>query len=102
MAPRGPGAGAQAETLIRPAVPIRSVARGRWSPLALALLCAHCSLSFLLAGIAILGGGSAIAFGVDVNYVWPPVLILGGFAWYVWSGRRAAARDESCELPARD
>lgn len=75
------------------------MARGRWTPLALALLCAHCSLSILLAGLAIVGGGSAAILGVDLNYVWPPVLILGGFAWYLWSGRRAAARDDACELP---
>lgn len=75
--------------------------RGRWTPLALALLCAHCSLSALLAGLALVGGGSAVLLGVDLDYVWPPVLILGGFAWYVWSGRRAAARDEACDVPMR-
>lgn len=64
------------------------VPRGRWTPLALALLCAHCSVSVLLAALAIVGGGSAVVAGVDLNYIWPPVLIVGGFAWYVWSGRR--------------
>lgn len=71
--------------------------RGRWTPFAVAILCAHCSLSLLIALVALAGGGSALVLGVDLNYVWPPVLILGGFAWYVWSGRRAAERD--CELP---
>lgn len=74
--------------------------RGRWSsPLALALLCAHCSLSALLAAVALVGGGSAVVLGVDLHYVWPPVLILGGFAWYVWSGKRAARAEAACELP---
>lgn len=68
----------------------------------MALLCAHCSLTLLipLAALA-LGGGSLVLFGVDVNYVWPPFLILGLFAWYVWSGRRAAAADAACEVPGR-
>ena len=76
--------------------------RGRWTPLALALLCAHCSLSVLLAAVALVGGGSAVVAGVDLNYVWPPVLILGAFAWYLWSGRRASAADEACEVPLKD
>lgn len=71
--------------------------RGRWTPFALALLCAHCSLTGLLAGIALLGGGSLAVLGVDLNYIWPPVLILGAFAWLVWSGRRDQA--EACETP---
>lgn len=76
------------------------MARGRLtSPLALALLCAHCSLSALLAGLALLGGGGAIVAGVDIHYVWPPVLILGLFAWWLWSGRRAAA--EACDIPMK-
>ena len=68
-----------------------SVARGRWTPFALALLCAHCAASGLLAALAVVGGGGALVAGVDVRYVWPPVLILGLFAWWLWSGRRAAA-----------
>lgn len=69
--------------------------RSRWTPLGLALLCAHCTLSGVLAGVAVLGGGSAALLGVDLNYIWPPVLILGGFAWWLWSGREKAA----CALP---
>lgn len=74
------------------------MARGRWTPFALALLCGHCALSVLLAALALVGGGSAVVLGVDVSYVWPPVLILGLFAWWLWSGRRAA-QAEACETP---
>ena len=77
------------------------MARGRWTPFALALLCAHCSLTLVLPLLALVtGGGSLVLLGVDLNYVWPPVLVLGLFTWYVWSGRRAAAADAACEVPA--
>lgn len=74
------------------------VPRGRWtSPLALALLCGHCALGGLLALLSLLGLATApVVFGVDMDYVWPPVLILGGFGLYLWSGRER----ESCEMPA--
>lgn len=68
--------------------------RGRWTPFALALLCGHCALSALLAGLALAGGSSALAFGVNIHYVWPPVLIVGLFSWWIWSGRRASV---TCE-----
>ena len=71
------------------------MARGRWTPFALALLCGHCALTGLVGALALVGGGSLLVAGVDVNYVWPPVLILGAFAIYVWSGRRAAAACET-------
>lgn len=70
--------------------------RGRWtSPLALALLCGHCALSALIATLAVLGGSGAVIAGVNVHYVWPPVLILGLFAWWLWSGRSAP---EACDV----
>lgn len=65
----------------------------------MALLCAHCSLSALLAGLALVGGGSLALFGVDLDYIWPPVLILGLFAWLVWSGRRKEPEGAACAVP---
>lgn len=76
--------------------------RGRWTPFALALLCAHCALTVLVAGLALaVGGSSAVILGVNIHYVWPPVLIIGVFAWWVWSGARAAraADGEHCAVP---
>ena len=74
--------------------------RSRWTPLGLALLCAHCSLSGLAAAFALFGGAGAVVLGIDLNYVWPPVLVLGLFAWWLWSGR---SRDdaEACAIPPR-
>lgn len=73
--------------------------RGRWSPFALAILCAHCSLSLFLAAFALVGGGSLAVLGVDLNYIWPPVVILGAFAWLLWSGREKEGAGEACERP---
>lgn len=76
------------------------MARSRlWTPLGLALLCSHCALTALLAGVGVLGLGSLPFLGVDINYVWPPVLILGGFALFLWSGR--PREGEACEAPLR-
>lgn len=59
-----------------------------WTPLGLAFLCAHCGLSALVAGAAALGLASTpVLFGVNWNYVWPPVAVIGGFALWLWSGR---------------
>lgn len=64
----------------------------------LALLCGHCALTGVLAVVGLAGAGAApLLFGVDVNYVWPPVFILGAFAWWIWSGRERAP--EACALP---
>jgi hypothetical protein len=60
----------------------------------MALLCGHCALTGVVAAIGLLGAGAApLLFGVDLNYVWPPVLILGLFAWWVWGGREPEACD---------
>lgn len=64
----------------------------------LALLCGHCALTGLLAVLGLVGaGGGLLLFGVDLNYVWPPFFILGGFGWWLWSGRRQAEA-EACAL----
>ena len=81
----------------RPSVEPR---RSRWTPLGLALLCAHCSLSGAAAAFALFGGASAVVLGVDLNYVWPPVLIVGLFAWWLWSGR-AKGEADACAAPYR-
>lgn len=69
-----------------------------WSPLGLALLCGHCALGAVLTTASAVGlVGAPILFGVNVNYVWPPVAILGGFGLWLWSGR--ARPDEACAKP---
>lgn len=74
-------------------------ARSRlWTPLGMALLCGHCALGVLGAVLALTGVASWSLFGVDWNWVWPPVAILGGFALWLWSGRRAADA-EACDVP---
>jgi ABC-type Fe3+-siderophore transport system permease subunit len=71
--------------------------RARWTPLALGLLCGHCALTGVLAFIGLAGAGAApLLFGVNVNYVWPPVLLLGLFGFLVWGGRRR--EDEACAV----
>lgn len=70
------------------------------SPLALILLCSHCALT-ALAALAIGGLGLftiPTLFGVNINWLWPPVVILGGFGLFLWSGRD---KDEgaACERP---
>lgn len=73
--------------------------RSAWTPLGLALLCAHCGLSALAAGLAAVGLlTTPVFFGVNWNYVWPPVAILGAFALWLWSGRERRAAD-ACALP---
>lgn len=77
------------------------MARGRWTPFALALLCGHCAITALVAGAAlVLGGSGAALLGVPINYIWPPVLVLGLFTWWIWSGARAArvAEGEHCAV----
>lgn len=62
----------------------------------MALLCGHCALGVvgsLLGGLGLLSVPTL--FGVSWSWVWPPVAILGGFALWLWSGRREA--DEACE-----
>lgn len=72
------------------------VRRSAWSPLGLALLCAHCSLGVLVALLGAAGLLSTpILFGVNVHYIWPPVAILGAFALWLWSGREGAHCDTS-------
>lgn len=78
--------------------------RARWTPLGLALLCSHCALTGLLAILGLTGAGAAVSafLGVDVNYVWPPLVLLGLFGFLVWSGRRRASDEgEACALPER-
>lgn len=78
------------------------MARSRiWTPLGLALLCSHCALSGLAALVVGLGLVTVpTLFGVDLNWIWPPVAILGGFGLFLWSGRRAAEREgASCPRP---
>ena len=71
-----------------------------WTPLGLALLCAHCSLSILAAGLAAAGLLSApVFFGIDWNWVWPPVAIVGAFGLWLWSGREKQA---ACHVPRAD
>lgn len=58
----------------------------------MAALCGHCALGV----IASLAGAMGLLvvptiMGVSLNWIWPPVAILGGFALYVWSGREQAA-----------
>ncbi len=61
------------------------------SPLALILLCGHCALGVFIAILGLLGLASVpVIFGVNLNWIWPPVAILGGFALFLWSGREKA------------
>ena len=70
----------------------------RWTPLGMALLCGHCALSGVLAVVGLAGAGAApVLLGVNVNYVWPPVLLRGLFAFLVWGPRRD--EDAACTLP---
>jgi hypothetical protein len=71
--------------------------RPRWTPFGLALLCGHCALSGALAVIGLAGAGAApLLFGVNVNYVWPHVLLLGLFGFLLWGGR--ARPDDACAV----
>ena len=71
-----------------------------WTPLGVALLCGHCALAGLLALVGTAAGGAGlVAFGLDWNYVWPPVLMIGGFTAYLAAGRRA---HEACATNAND
>ncbi|HWH08899.1 MAG TPA: hypothetical protein VNX21_06845 [Candidatus Thermoplasmatota archaeon] len=70
-------------------------ARSRlWTPLGMALLCGHCALGVVGAVLALTGAASWTLLGLDWNWVWPPVAIVGGFALWLWSGRRDGA--EAC------
>lgn len=69
--------------------------RKAWSFAGLVLLCGHCAIGGLLAALGALGLlATPTVFGIDWNWVWPPVAILGGFALYLWSGR-----EKACDVP---
>jgi hypothetical protein len=76
--------------------PYRQVRTSRWTPLGLALLCAHCSLGVLAAGASILFGALGWATGEWI-LAWfaPPVFILGAFVWLIRTPK------ETCALPAK-
>lgn len=68
--------------------------RSPWSIAGMVLLCGHCALGGLLAGAGLLGLATVpTLFGVSLNWIWPPVAILGGFALYLYSGR-----EKSCAV----
>lgn len=65
--------------------------RSPWTVLGMILLCGHCALGGLLAAAGLLGIATVpVLFGVNLNWIWPPIAILGGFALYLWSGREKA------------
>lgn len=66
----------------------------RWTPLGLALLCAHCSLGVLAAGTAALFGLIGWSAGAKaLSWFAPPFLILGALVWLVTPPK------ETCPLP---
>lgn len=66
--------------------------RSFWSPLGLALLCGHCALGGLVALLGLFGLATVpTLFGVSLNWIWPPVALLGAFALLLWGGREGAA-----------
>jgi hypothetical protein len=65
--------------------------RSIWTPLGLALLCGHCALGGLVALLGLLGVATVpVVLGVSLNWIWPPVALLGLFGWLVWGGGAAA------------
>lgn len=72
------------------------VRTSRWTPLGLALLCAHCSLGVLAAGAGIAFGALGWATGERIiAWVAPPILILGAFVWLIRTPKHA------CPIPAK-
>lgn len=70
------------------------MAKRWWTPLGLALLCAHCSLGVLAAVAAAAFGALGWATGqLVLTWVAPPLLILGAFVWLVRTPR------DSCPVP---
>lgn len=70
------------------------MASSRWTPLGLALLCAHCSLGVVAAGLAAAFGALGWATGQTIfSWVAPPVLIIGAFVWFVRTPK------DACPLP---
>lgn len=63
--------------------------RAWWTPLAMGLFCSHCIIAALLGTFSFftVAAGPQL-FGLSIYYFWPPALILGSFAAYLWSGRR--------------
>lgn len=59
----------------------------------LALACAHCGLTALLAIVTILLTGAPALFGVGLEWIAPPFLILGLFAIYVSPQWRRAPKE---------
>ncbi|HEX2021779.1 MAG TPA: hypothetical protein VHH36_03650 [Candidatus Thermoplasmatota archaeon] len=54
------------------------------SVIAMALLCAHCSLTAAAAVATALLAGAPTIFGVGLAWILPPFFLLGLFAFLVW------------------
>lgn len=59
------------------------------SVIAMALLCAHCSLTALAALAAVALASAPTLFGVGLAWILPPFFLLGLFAFLVWPTRPA-------------
>lgn len=70
--------------------------RAWWTPFAMGLFCSHCIIAALLGTFSFftVAAGPEL-FGLSIHYFWPPALILGAFAAYLWSGRTSA-----CPVPS--
>ena len=56
---------------------------------AMALLCAHCSLTAVAAIATIALASAPTLFGIGLEWILPPFFILGLFAFFVWPTRPA-------------
>ncbi len=69
----------------------------KFTPVGLALLCSHCALGGLFAILGLFGLAAVpTLFGLSLNWIWPPVAILGGFGLWIWSGRRS--EEAACDI----
>lgn len=64
-----------------------------------ALLCAHCSLTVVIAVAGVFFASLPTLFGIPLNWIAPPFFILGLFALWLWNGRRASERPKEAAQP---
>lgn len=81
------GAGRACEACAKPGGKKRSV-------VAMALLCAHCSLTALAAIATIALASAPTLFGIGLEWILPPFFLLGLFAFLVWP-RKAVQHDHA-------
>lgn len=86
------GAPSSCEACARPGGKKRSV-------VAMALLCAHCSLTAVAAIATVALASAPTLFGIGLEWILPPFFLLGLFAFLVWP-RKAIQNDHSHPIDA--